>query len=77
VYIIDRSRARSDEMNRIIFVDQMTDYREIRIHDDGIVETLYNGNQTGKFFLDTETCADIMFSNTEEEAFGIIENIKE
>jgi len=62
-------------MDRIIFIDQMTDHREIKIHDDGIVETLYNGNQTGKFFLDAETCADIMVSKTEEEAFGIIEKI--
>jgi len=64
-------------MNRIIFVDEMNDRREIRINDDNMTETFYNGELTGKFFLHSDDVIDIMFAEDEDEAFAVIQKIEQ
>ena len=63
-------------MNRIIFVDEMNDRREIRIYDSNTVETLYNGESTGKFYLHSNEIFDIISAETEDEAFAVIYKVE-
>jgi hypothetical protein len=63
-------------MNRIIFVDEMNDRREIRIADDNMAETFYNGESTGKFNLNKYEIIDILLAKTEDEAFEVIYKVE-
>jgi hypothetical protein len=47
-------------MDRIIFVDEINDRREIRISDNNMAETFYNGKATGKIYLHSDDVFDII-----------------
>lgn len=64
-------------MNRIIFVDQMNDRREIRISDNSMAETFYNGESTGKFNLHKDEIIDILHAENEDEAFAVIHKVEQ
>lgn len=63
--------------NRIVFVDQMDDRREIKIDPYGNATTLYNGEETGKFFLHEDEIETIMSAENESQAFAVVQSIEE
>ena len=63
-------------MDRIIFVDETNDRREIRIADNHMAETFYNGESTGKFYLHSDEIFDIISAETEDEAFAVIHKVE-
>jgi len=63
-------------MDRIIFVDEMNDRREIRISDNNMAETFYNGKATGKIYLHSDDVFDIINAETEDEAFSVIYKVE-
>ena len=63
-------------MFRLVYIDQMDDRREIKISDNNMAETFYNGESTGKFHLHSDEVIDIIHAKTEEEAFAVIYKVE-
>lgn len=61
------------QINRMVFVDEIGDRREIQIYSDNMAITYYNYKETGRFQLTNDEVDTIMNASTEDEAFAVLE----
>lgn len=62
--------------NRIVFFENGERY-EIRQTTSDMVETLYDGKKTGKYYLRADELEKVFSSISQEQAFSVIEKLEE